>query len=284
MSKYQIDYDLNGAAQINVPRQTVPHNFKGDVRGDYTDAQGVPHYARPYREPFRMPAIVNTAFTLIIAGVVFFGMERFAPHDLKPSTNVGGFEASVGAQMKAAELNEQARFAAFEAETKLAVETQAKQNELMQQSILAHYQAVYDRAKTMTEAANNYQGKYLDARISQVTSVQSADTGIVTISKLIGRGLNLIEPGSGDAALDYADNITEGLEAGLTEAARDGVRVDLTDWYYGLPSPAEVKAQLQSVAPVKLPTPPRLSFHQGSVAPNAASDAGNNRTLEKGDQ
>jgi hypothetical protein len=131
----------------------------------------------------------------------------------------------------------------------------------MQQAILQNYQAVYDRAKIMTEAANNFQGKYLDARIAQQTAVQSADTGIVSISKLIGRGLNLLEPGSGEAALDFAENLTEGLETGLTQAAKEGVRVDLTDWYYGLPSPDQVKSQLASVPAVRIPKPPKLSRH-----------------------
>jgi hypothetical protein len=91
--------------------------------------------------------------------------------------------------------------------------------------------------------------------------VQSADTGIVSISKLIGRRLNLLEPGSGEAALDFAENLTEGLETGLTQAAKEGVRVDLTDWYYGLPSPDQVKSQLASVPAVRIPKPPKLSRH-----------------------
>ncbi|OYU75725.1 MAG: hypothetical protein CFE32_13165, partial [Alphaproteobacteria bacterium PA3] len=238
---FEVEYDDDGAAQINRVPQQQP------TRAMPQDAYGGQHYAPPYgyppyKQPFRMPAIINMGLTIIVAAALFFGAQQYAPHDLKPSTMVGGFEAEVGAQMKAAELNEQARFAAYEAEVKLAVDTQAKQNELMQQAILQNYQAVYDRAKIMTEAANNFQGKYLDARIAQQTAVQSADTGIVSISKLIGRGLNLWEPGSGEAALDYAENLPEGLETGLPQAAQEGVRVDLTDWYYGLPSPDQVNS------------------------------------------
>jgi hypothetical protein len=257
---FEVEYDGDGTAQINrVPQQ---HTNRAMSRDQYDGQHYAPPYGYPpYKQPFRVPAIINTGLTIVIAAALFFGAQQYAPHDLKPSTMVGGFEAEVGAQMKAAELNEQARFAAYEAETKLAVETQAKQNELMQQAILQNYQAVYDRAKIMTEAANNYQGKYLDARIAQANAVQSADTGIVSISKLIGRGLNLLEPGSGEAALDYAENLTEGLETGLTQAAQEGVRVDLTGWYYGLPSPDQVKAQLASVPAVRIPTPPKLSRH-----------------------
>jgi hypothetical protein len=257
---FEVEYDVNGTAQINrVPQERAQRAMPRD---QYDGQHYAPQYGYPpYKQPFRVPAIVNTGLTIIVVAALFFGAQQYAPHDLKPSTMVGGFEAEVGAQMKAAELNEQARFAAYEAETKLAVDTQAKQNELMQQAILQHYQAVYDRAKTMTEAANTYQGKYLDARISQVTAVQSADTGIVSISKLIGRGLNLLEPGSGEAALDYAENLTEGLETGLTQAAQEGVRVDLSDWNYGIPPPSEIKAQLASVPAIKIPSPPKLSRH-----------------------
>jgi hypothetical protein len=91
--------------------------------------------------------------------------------------------------------------------------------------------------------------------------VQSSDTSIITIAKLIGRGLNLIEPGSGDSALEYAEDINGGLVAGLTEAAQEGVRVDLTDWNFGLPPPAEVQAMVVSVRPVQIPKPPKLSRH-----------------------
>jgi hypothetical protein len=258
--EYELEYDQKGTAQINrVPRD--PPN-SAMLQAPYGGQHYAPPYGQPpYKQPFRLPAIINTGLTMAFAAALFFGAERYAPHDLKPSTMVGGFEASVGAQMKAAELNEQARFAEYEAQVKLAVETQAKQNEMLLQAILQNYQAVYDRARLMTEAANNYQGKYLEARIAQTNAVQSSDTSIVTMSTLIGRGLNLIEPGSGDAALEYADNLTEGLEAGLTQAAQEGVRVDLTDWYYGLPSPDQVKAQLASVPAVKIPKPPKLSRH-----------------------
>lgn len=256
---FEIEYDEDGNAQINHLQQGHSQNTMPPYQGDHY--QQTPYGYPPYKKPFRLPAIVNTALTITLAAAIFFGAEKYAPHDLKPSTMVGGFESNVEQQLKAAELNEQARFAEYEAQVKLAVETQAKQNELIQQAILQNYQAVYDRAKIMTEAANNFQGKYLDARIAQQTSVQSADMGIVSISKLVGRGLNLIEPGSGDKALKYADNLAEGLETGLTEAARDGVRVDLSDWSYGLPSLQEIRAQLASVPTVKIPKPPKLSRH-----------------------
>jgi hypothetical protein len=276
---FEVEYD--GDADRPIIRQThsKPSHARTLTRDGFDQERDAglyrPHayYAEPYRQRFRVPAIVNTGLTIIVAAAIFFGMERYAPHDLKPSTNVGGFEASVGAQMKAAELGEQARFAAYEGEMKLAVETQAKQNEMMQQAIMQHYVAIYDRAKTMTEAANNYQAKYLDARIRQVDAVQSTDTAVVSIARLIGRGRNIIEPGSGDRALEYADNITEGLEAGLTEAAQQGVQVDLSDWDYGIPPPSEIKAQLASVPKVKLPKPPSLALHYQSMPQSSASKA-----------
>jgi hypothetical protein len=258
--QYEVQYGQDGNAQINHASQlqsqrAMPQNQDGFY-------QQPPYGYPPYKQPFRVPAIINTGFSILLAAVVFFGAERYSPHDLKPSTMVGGFEASVGQQLKAAELNEQARFAQYEAETKVAVETQAKQNEMMLQAILQNYQAVYDRAKIMAEAANNYQGKYLDARIAQTTAVQSTETGLVSISKLLGLGFNLVKPGSGDSALEYAENLNVGLVAGLTQAAQEGVRVDLTtDWNIGLPPPSEVQAMVASVRPVQIPKPPTLSRH-----------------------
>jgi len=256
--QYEIQYNDDGNAQINRVPQQSQRSMPQDQGAYY---QQPPYGYPPYKEPFRLPAVVNTIVSIGFAAALFFGMEKYAPHDLKPSTTVGAYESSIGQQLKAAELNEQARFSQYEAEVKVAVETQAKQNEMMLQAILQHYVALYDRAKTMTEAANNYQGKYLDATISQTAGVQSSDVGIVSIATLAGRGLNLIEPGSGDAALEYAEKINEGLRAGLNEAATQAVRVDLTGWKYGLPPPSEVQAIIASVRPVQIPKAPSLSVH-----------------------
>lgn len=262
--EYEVEYGQDGNAQINRVPQQSQRAMPQDQGGYY---QRPPYGYPPYKEPFRLPAVVNTIVSIGFAAALFFGMEKYAPHDLKPSTTVGAYESSIGQQLKAAELNEQARFSQYEAEVKVAVETQAKQNEMMLQAILQHYVALYDRAKTMTEAANNYQGKYLDATISQTAGVQSSDVGIVSIATLAGRGLNLIEPGSGDAALEYAENINEGLRAGLKEAATQAVRVDLTGWNYGLPPPSEVQAIIASVRPVQIPKAPTLSVHGYSDQP-----------------
>jgi hypothetical protein len=144
---------------------------------------------------------------------------------------------------------------------------------MLLQSIMQHYQAVYDRAKLMTEAANTYQGKLLDATITQTAGVQSSDIAVVSIATLVGRGFNLLEPGSGDSALEYAENINEGLQAGLTEAATKAVRVDMTGWNYGIPPPSEIRAQLASVPKVKLPKPPSLALHYQSMPQSSESKA-----------
>jgi hypothetical protein len=270
--EYEVEYGDDGTAQINRVPQQQPNC--GMPRDQYGGQHYAPPYGYPpYKQPFRVPAIVITGLTIIVAAAIFFGIERYAPHDLKPSTNVGAFEAEVGAQMKAAELNEQARFAAYEGEMKLAVETQAKQNEMMLQALLQHYVATYDRAKLMTEAANNYQGKLLDATITQTAGVQSSDVAVVSIATLVGRGLNLLEPGSGEAAIEYAENINEGLQAGLTEAATKAVRVDLTGWNYGIAAPTEIQAMMASVRPTQLPKPPNLARHYQSAPPPSESKA-----------
>ena len=276
---FEVEYDGDLERPIIRQTQTKPSHARTLTRDDFDQEREAsryrPHAYHPehYRPPFRVPAIVNTGLTLTFAAIIFFGMEKYAPHDFKPSTNVGGFEASVGAQMKAAEVNEQARFAAYEGEMKLAVETQAKQNEMLLQSILQHYQAVYDRAKLMTEAANTYQGKLLDATITQTAGVQSSDVAVASIATLVARGLNLLEPGSGDYALEYAENINEGLQAGLTEAATKAVRVDMTGWNYGIAAPTEIQAMMASVRPTQLPKPPNLARHYQSTPQPSESKA-----------
>lgn len=261
-SQFEIAYTPDGPAQVRSAEGSPPPALPPA----YPHAYPMPPLGYPYRERFRLPAIVNTALTLVVAGAVFFGAERFAPEAYKPSTLVGGYEAGVETQIKAAELNEQARFAAYEAELRLAVEMQAKQNELVLQGVLQNYQALYERGRMMAEAAMRIQTQYISTRMSQQSEIQSADMGIISMSTLIGRALNLVEPGAGDQALAYAGTLSEGVIEGMADATREGAKVDLTDWNVGVIPPEAIKAELARVVPPRLPTPPHLARH---VEPDA---------------
>jgi hypothetical protein len=262
--KYEIQYTETGPVQV--PREA---NAPGLLVAGQTAASAPAHaYPVPYRAPFRLPAIANTAVTILAAGVLFFGAERFAPHAYKPSTLLGSYEATVNEQLKAAELSEQARFTAYEASVKLAVETQAKQNEMLLTGLIENYRAIYDRGKLMAETAMRMQERYLSARIEQQSQLQSGNMQVVTLSTIVGRLMNgMMAPGSGDGALRYAETISNEIERSLERAAVEGARFKLQDWDLNLVPPDVIKSEIMNLPVVRIPPPPPLSRHFGNVQP-----------------
>ncbi len=106
---------LQGSAdnQIVVRQPQMPRR--------YDDEYDRSHY-RPKRQ-FRIPAIVNSALSIMLAGAVFFGMEAVAPERLRPSTLVGTFEGrvegAVASAVKASELRQQAAFEDYMAQLRV---------------------------------------------------------------------------------------------------------------------------------------------------------------------
>ena len=89
--------------------------------------------------------------------------------------------------------------------------------------------------------------------------------GVVNMAKLLGRGLNLYQPGLGDEALAYSNTIEEEMAQRLTQAAQDGARIDITGWDAGLPTPDEVRKQIAQVPVMEIPEPPPLARHSNAA-------------------
>ena len=163
--KYRIDYDSDGAAEITIPAQKAgkTKSAGGAPPAPMMPPQGsIPPgyggYPYPYREPFRVPAIIHTGLSIVIAGAIFFSVEKFAPHDFKPSTLVGGYEASIGTQLKAAELNEQARFEAYQATVRVAAETQVAELQRQLEAVTRYYEELHMRGRIVAQAAPIFKG------------------------------------------------------------------------------------------------------------------------------
>lgn len=265
--RYRITYGEEGAAEISVP--------SGAQRAERPEQSiyppGVGPYAIRYREPLRVPAIINTGLTLIIAAGIFFGAERHAPHAYKPSTLVGGYEASVDAQLKAAELNEQARFEAYQAQLRIAAETQVKETEKLLEGVQRHYEELFIRGRIVAQAATDLQTRFVAARMAQREQVQATDMSLISVATLFGRVMNLVEPGSGDEALGYAGQLEQGVIKGLTQAAQEGAQIDITSWDKGLPTPEEMARAIDRVPVMTIPEPPHLARHTSAPANDAAS-------------
>lgn len=219
---------------------------------------------------FYIPSIVKTAGVFVTGAVAIFSLELYGPENLRPSFAAGTYDARVSAAVKAAELQQQAKYEGWAARVKMAVEQQNKAFDAHNQLMIGYYQASYDRTRQMTQAALNLQSMYVSTRIGQVSAQQSTDQSIISLTRLAGRVLDAVEPGSGKPALDYANNLSGELATEMTNAIKAGVQVDITGWDTGLPQPEAMRAEFAKIKPVELPPMPKL----GEPANTGSTKAG----------
>lgn len=208
---------------------------------------------------FEMPSIVQTAGTIAVAGALFFGAEALMPVDLKPSSLVGTYDARLQAQVEAATNQEKAKYEAWAKRVELVNAQNTDRYRAATQGVLQHYTATYDRAKVFADATARIQAMYVQARIAQRQVQQSGDQSIISLTRMFGRLFNVLEPGSGDAALGYAEGLSRELQAELNDAAQNGQTISVEGWNTDLPDPAQVQAQLDALKPEPLPPLPELS-------------------------
>jgi hypothetical protein len=258
MPQYAIDYDDN---ETDRPTPLAPGN-------DNLPAQYRHSRYEPRREKrFRMPSIVRTAALFLTGAATLFAWESYAPEAYRFTTLWGTGEARIAAAVKAAELQQQVGFEAYVAQVKLAADQQAEQYKAVTQGVLANYNANYEMTKITTQAYMQVQGRYADTLMNQKTMQQGADTGIINVARGFGRIMNVLQPGSGDDALNYANNLGGTLADEVTAAARKGTGTPIFEnWQSRIASPAEVAATLASIKPFQLPPLPAI----GEMRPKMA--------------
>lgn len=246
--QYKITYD-GDAAQTHSP---TAHN----------DNQATAHEMQERRGPreirFRVPSIIKTASVFMTGAAMLFAWETYAPEGYRISTFMGTYDARIAAAVKAAELQQQTRYEVWAAEVKLAADQQAEQYKAVTQGVLQNYSATYDRGKIITQAAVEMQGRYASTIMNQKTQEQGMDLGIINLMRGWGRLVNGLEPGAGNNALEYADDLSKTLRAEITDAARDGAETAVVTWETGLASPSDVATTLATIKPLRIPPPPSI--------------------------
>jgi hypothetical protein len=119
-----------------------------------------------------------------------------------------------------------------------------------------NYAASYDLAKVYAQSAAQMQGRFMEARLQQVNAQSGAETGVINMTKMIGLGLQAVGEDSGDALIAYSDAMARDITDRMTKAAMEGARVDITGWDATLPSPHQVRADIERFAPKPVPPPP----------------------------
>jgi hypothetical protein len=216
--------------------------------------------AKRYPRPRRrfVPSVLKTGVTFLTAAGLFFGAEAFAPPALRPSTLMGTYEARVTAAVKSAELTQQGRYEDWAAEVRVRVAQQSEQFRAINQSVIARYQATFDRGRMLAEATARIQSQYVAARMAQVQGMQSTDMAVVNMARLFGRVANIVDRGSGDEAMAYAGNLGSELSRELTQAATQGVTISVEGWDTGLASVEDLRRDIEALRPITIPPPPRL--------------------------
>jgi hypothetical protein len=246
--QYQIDYEDDGARQSR-PSENLP-------------VQSRPRYVDVIDEKqsrFQIPSILKTASVFVLGALALASAEKYAPETWRPSTIIGTYDARITSAVKAAELNQQARFEAWAAQVKVASDQNAEAYRAAMTATNNNYEAVYARARIYAEASTRMQGQYAQMRMNQVNAQTGAENGIINMVKMIGYGMNALEAGSGDQALAYTETMSRDVSNRMTQAAMEGARIDVTGWDTNLPSPETVRAELRRYQPVPIPPPPVLS-------------------------
>jgi len=246
--QYQIDYEDDGTRQSQ-PSENLP-------------VQSRPRYVEVIDEKqsrFQIPSILKTASVFVLGALALASAEKYAPETWRPSTIIGTYDARITSAVKAAELNQQARFEAWAAQVKVASDQNAEAYRAAMTATNNNYEAVYARARIYAEASTRMQGQYAQMRMNQVNAQTGAENGIINMVKMIGYGMNALKAGSGDQALAYTESMSRDVSNRMTQAAMEGARIDVTGWDTNLPSPETVRAELRRYQPVPIPPPPVLS-------------------------
>ena len=247
--QYQIDYDDDGGAR----QASAPEIMPVQSRPRYVEAIDDP------RRRFQIPSILKTSLVFLLGALALASAEKYAPDTWRPSTIIGTYDARITSAVKAAELNQQARFDVWAAQVKIASDQNAEAYRAAMNASVANYQATYDRARIYADAATRMQGQYAQMRMNQVNAQTGAENGIINMVKMFGYGMNALESGSGDQALAYTETMSRDVSNRMTQAAMEGARIDVTGWDTNLPSPESVRAELRRYQPVPIPAPPVLS-------------------------
>ncbi|MBB4858171.1 hypothetical protein HNO88_001490 [Novosphingobium chloroacetimidivorans] len=248
--------------------------YRIDYTGDDSDNSNVvaaSHYTAPEiryiempRRGFGIPSIVKTSAALLLGGAVLFGLEAQGPVELRPSTLMGTYDSRIEEQVKAAEMRVQGRYEGWAAQVKASAEQNVEQYKAKTNGLIAAYQGGLDRAKTYAQLTGQLQSQLVGAQLSRTGNEQSLEVALISWGRLLGTGLNIYHPGSGDQVMGWAEVNSDRLEGELNDAVLKGQRVSIEGWDTGLPSAAELQRQLDDVEPLKVPPMPALGPEHGS--------------------
>lgn len=245
----KISYGDNGAAKQEVlpPVVSAP-----------TPYQPQPPVAPP-RSRKLVSAGVGGMFGVMLSAAVLFGTETLAPADYKPSAIMGGYQGRLAAEVRARELETQAKYDAWIQQAQISIAQQQVGYQGQVQAVVANYQAAYERARLFSDATARIQQDYAHQVMVQKRQQQQPSTTVVSWAQVLADVLRPFDPETSQNIEDYADDTSQRLRDKLDDSIQQGVTVDVAGWDTGLPSPDAVRADLGKVKPIVIPPPPHIS-------------------------
>lgn len=249
MSQYELDYGNDGhGQQVNLPPSPAP---KTDIAQPTSLHGAVP----PTSPRFEMPASFKTILTVCACFAAFIAVEKYAPKEFKISYLMGSYNRELAEAEKEGELNAQAKFEDWAIQTKYTYDQNLEQYKAVSQGILRYYDGTYQLSNTALSGYIQMHQQYKGVLYTHTQQTQAADMGFSNLATIIGRTLNLAEPGLGDGALDYASDLNSGMRSQLRSTSAEDFPLQMKEWHEMLPSPAQVRLELESIT---LATPPPL--------------------------
>lgn len=222
-----------------------------------------PYQPLPPPLPPRRNRIVSAGGNMMVGALLLscgvFGAETLAPPDYKPSAILGGYQGRMAAEVRARELETQAKYDAWIQQAQISIAQQQVGYQGQVQAVVANYQAAYDRARLFSDATARIQQDYSRQVLSQKRQQQDSSSGLVNLAQLGADLFRPFDPAISENLQTYADETSARLRERLDDSIQQGITVDVEGWDTGLPSPDAVRADLDKLKPIVIPPPPRIS-------------------------
>jgi hypothetical protein len=256
-----------------LPPASGPAEVSESRRMQTSKVQPAAQQVTTIKFPFRLPGIVRAGGFMALGAASFFAFEALAPVALKPSYNIGSYEAALVESLKQGELSAQARYEAklrdidfLQQERLKALEVAATHNADYYKGLVGvagkYYESAFTRANTFAQSEAQMQAALHSARLQTAQSATGGLTGMAILGDYVsGFGMLIGDQRMIDGGRRFADQMTMTAIGRVTDAGVSAPVVDNNRDDDELPAPKDLAMAFTMFAP-----PPMPSFESASLS------------------